>query len=67
MQKKPLRQGDSVRVLAELKRLTPLPETACELCQVAQGLGADPDQVRRAGRATGDESKRLSADARLAR
>jgi len=52
--------------LAHLKVLTPLPETADELCTVAGGLGADPGDVRLGGRASERKVKTLSASGELA-
>lgn len=49
-----------------LRRQTPLPETAEEVCSVAESLGARDDDVRLAGAATETEVKRLSAAGRLA-
>jgi hypothetical protein len=42
----------------ELKRQTPLPETADELCAVARSLGADTGEIRVGKRATetGDQA-----------
>jgi hypothetical protein len=53
--------------LAHLRTQAPLPETANELCAVAQDLKADASDVRLGGRATETEIKRLSKSGELAR
>ena len=53
--------------LADLKRQTPLPETADELCAVARSLGADTGEIRIGKSATETEIKRLSTGGNLAR
>src|SRR5262249_26560481 len=42
----PVGQTAGVADLADLKRQTPLPETADELCAVARSLGADTGEIR---------------------
>ena len=58
----------AVRGLADVDfiRITPLPETADELCAVARDLNADPGEIRLGARATEREVKRLSASGQLA-
>jgi CHAT domain-containing protein len=51
---------------AQLKAQTPLPETANELCAVAQDLGADPSDIRLGARATEQSIKALSTSGALA-
>jgi len=63
----PVAQIAGIADLAELKRQTPLPETADELCAVARSLGADTGEIRIGKRATETEIKRLSASGDLAR
>ena len=46
---------------AQIRRLTPLPETADELCTVARDLKSDVNDIRLGARATEREVKRLSA------
>jgi CHAT domain-containing protein len=53
--------------LADLKRQTPLPETADELCAVARSLGAETGEIRVGKRFTETEVKRLSMSGELAR
>jgi CHAT domain-containing protein/Tfp pilus assembly protein PilF len=54
--------------LAYLKALAPLPETADELCEVAQDVKADlARDIRLGSRATEREVKRLSASGELAK
>ena len=56
--------------LAELRRQTPLPETADELCAVAKSLGAlahEADAVWLGARATETNLKTLSSEGKLAR
>lgn len=52
---------------AVLRQATPLPETADELCSVAAGLGAAPDEIYLGARATEAQVKRLSQSGALAR
>lgn len=52
---------------SRLRTMTPLPETADELCAVARQLGATPDQVRLGADATEASIKALSASGALAR
>src|SRR6516165_901113 len=63
----PVAQIAGVADLADLKRQTPLPETADELCAVARSLGADTGEIRIGKRATETEIKRLSTSGDLAR
>jgi CHAT domain-containing protein/Tfp pilus assembly protein PilF len=53
--------------LAHLKAQVPLPETADELCAVAEALKADARDIRLGARATEREVKRLNAGGELAR
>ena len=54
--------------VAHLRAQTPLPETAEELCAVAQGVKADvANDIQLGGRATEREVKRLSASGELAK
>jgi CHAT domain-containing protein len=63
-----IRSGNGVADLADLRSWAPLPETADELCDVAQNLGVDPAMHLYIGaRATETEVKRLSADGTLAK
>lgn len=48
-----------------LKRQAPLPETADELCAVAETIGASPSAVHLGAKATEAEVKRLSKDGTL--
>jgi CHAT domain-containing protein len=50
----------------EIRKLTPLPETADELCAVARETGADLKQMRLGARATEREVKALSESGDLA-
>lgn len=52
--------------LTHLRFQAPLPDTADELCAVAQDLGADMHEIRLGSRATEREVKSLSADGQLA-
>ncbi|MEO1608271.1 MAG: CHAT domain-containing tetratricopeptide repeat protein [Pseudomonadota bacterium] len=52
---------------AMIRRQTPLPETANELCEVADDAGAAPEDVYLGARATEASLKQLSADGDLAR
>lgn len=52
--------------VAELRRQSPLPETADEVCEVARTLKADPGEIRIGARATEREIKALSASGQLA-
>jgi CHAT domain-containing protein len=52
--------------ISHIRQQAPLPETARELCDVARGLGADPDEMRLGARATKHEVKELSAHGELA-
>jgi CHAT domain-containing protein len=60
-------QPDKLADVAAIRRLSPLPETADELCAVARDLAADPDQVYLGGRATEAGVKALSRKGELAR
>jgi CHAT domain-containing protein len=51
--------------VAEVRRQSPLPETADELCDVARSVGAKPDDVYLGARATERAIKALSADGML--
>ena len=51
--------------LADLRRQVPLPETADELCRVAQDLGADSRDVHLGARATEREIKKMSLSGEL--
>jgi CHAT domain-containing protein len=54
--------------IADLRSWAPLPETADELCDVAENLGVDPaTHVYLGAKATETEIKRLSADGTLAK
>jgi CHAT domain-containing protein/tetratricopeptide (TPR) repeat protein len=53
--------------LADIKAQTPLPETADELCKVAEGVKAEPGDIHLGARATEREVKRLSASGDLAK
>jgi len=55
-----------VAEVAQLRSLSPLPETATELCTFAASLGAAPTDVRLGARATEREVKALSASGALA-
>ena len=52
--------------LAHLKMQTPLPETADELCAVAQDVKAAPRDIYLGAKATEREVKRLNASGELA-
>jgi CHAT domain-containing protein/tetratricopeptide (TPR) repeat protein len=62
----PVTQMAGTADLADLKRQTPLPETADELCAVARSLGADTGEIRIGKRFTETEVKRLSMSGELA-
>ncbi len=62
---KPLLRG-GVANIAEIKRLLPLPETADEICAVAESLGALPSELHLGEQASETEIKAMSADGRLA-
>jgi CHAT domain-containing protein/tetratricopeptide (TPR) repeat protein len=53
-------------ILADIKGQDPLPETADELCAVADGVKAEPREVLLGARATEREVRRLSAAGDLA-
>ena len=53
--------------LMDIKEQDPLPETADELCAVAEGVKAEPGDIRLGARATEREVKRLSASGELAK
>jgi CHAT domain-containing protein len=53
--------------LAHIKMQTALPETADELCAVAQSVNAEPRNIHLGARATEREVKRLSASGELAK
>src|SRR5262249_30209652 len=52
--------------VSQIKQQVPLPETADELCAVAQDVKADASDVRLGRQATEGEIKRLSANGELA-
>jgi CHAT domain-containing protein/tetratricopeptide (TPR) repeat protein len=52
--------------ISEIKVMSPLPETADELCDVARVSGADPEEIRLGANATEAEVKRLSGTGKLA-
>ncbi len=56
----------SLADVSQIKRQEPLPETADELCAVAQDLKAEVRDIRLGARATERELKRLSASGELA-
>jgi len=63
-----LRSNGGLADIADIRTLPPLPETAVELCDVAQNLGADPaTHIYIGTKATETEIKRLSSDGTLAR
>jgi CHAT domain-containing protein len=62
----PLPLTNGLADLAHLRGLTPLPETADELCAVARDVGADMRDLRIGTSATESEIKRLSASGELA-
>ena len=61
----PVREGQLAN-RSFLRALTPLPETAEELCKVAQSLGAGEADVRLGQKATESEIKSLNASGALA-
>ncbi len=63
---RPLATKRGLAEVAQVKSLTPLPETAGELCSVARDVGADPSEIRLGSRATEREIKALSASGVLA-
>lgn len=63
----PVPTRDGIADLAHLKRQTPLPETADELCAVAREIGADLREMRLGLNATETELKRLSKAGELTR
>jgi CHAT domain-containing protein len=63
----PVAQTAGVADLEGLKRQTPLPKTADELCAVARSLDADTSEIRIGKRATETEVKRRSMSGELAR
>jgi tetratricopeptide (TPR) repeat protein/CHAT domain-containing protein len=63
-----VRSNGGLADLADLRSWAPLPETADELCDVAQNLGVDPaTHLYLGAKATETEIKRLSADGMLAK
>ncbi|MGF1649719.1 MAG: tetratricopeptide repeat protein [Hyphomicrobiaceae bacterium] len=56
-----------VAEVESVRRLTPLPETALEVCEVARTVGADRDAVILSGRATERELRRRNAAGDLSR
>ncbi len=52
--------------LVDIRRQSPLPETADELCAVARDIGADVEEIRLGAHATEREVKRLSESGKLA-
>ncbi len=65
-QRSPLEQKKGLVDIEQVRRLTPLPETADELCAVARQLGSEPSDVRLGSDATEHAIKALSASGRLA-
>lgn len=63
----PIPQSAGVADLAHLKRQTPLPETADEVCAVARSVKADPADMRIGDSAREGEIKRLSGTGELSR
>ena len=63
---KPLQQRGGLTAVAEIRALIPLPETADELCAVADDLGVPRSDVWLGARATEQEIKRSSASGELA-
>src|SRR5262249_12740092 len=53
--------------VAQLNIQAPLPETADELCTVAQGLKAEPSDIHLGAQATEREVRRLSSGGELAK
>jgi CHAT domain-containing protein/Tfp pilus assembly protein PilF len=62
----PLDQQKGVADLAQIRFQAPLPETADELCAVANDLGVPTDEIRLGSRATEREVKALSGSGLLA-
>jgi len=62
----PLDQQKGVSDLAQIRFQAPLPETADELCAVANDLGVPRDEIRLGSRATEREVKALSSSGLLA-
>jgi hypothetical protein len=61
-----IRTADGLADVSEIRRGTPLPETADELCAVAHYFGIDSYEVRLGNRATEREVKRMSRAGELA-
>jgi len=61
----PFARRGSIADVADLRRAAPLPETADELCDVAQVLGAGEDEVLLGVKASEPEIMRLSEAGRL--
>lgn len=61
----PMQTRGGLANVAFLRGLTPLPETADELCAVARDVGADASQLRLGAEATEREVKRLSEAGQL--
>ena len=62
----PIASQGSIVDVERVRRLSPLPETADELCAVARDLKTDVDNVRLGARATEREVKALSTNGQLA-
>jgi CHAT domain-containing protein/tetratricopeptide (TPR) repeat protein len=63
----PLHLDSGVADVTQIRAQVPLPETADELCAVADALGARGDEIRLGERATEAEIKRLNAAGELAK
>jgi tetratricopeptide (TPR) repeat protein/CHAT domain-containing protein len=62
----PINTRSGLAKLADIRLQVPLPETADELCQVAEALHAELGEIRLGRRATETEVKRLSTTGELA-
>ena len=62
----PVPQNSWLADLDHLRKQSPLPETADELCEVARAVGGNVEDMRIGARATETELKRLSASGELA-
>jgi CHAT domain-containing protein/Tfp pilus assembly protein PilF len=63
----PVETRDGLASVALIRNLTPLAETADELCEVASEIGTDPGDIRLGDRATERELKMLSELGELAK